>query len=154
MGTAFCAQVQQGHGLQRGQHSAFTCVSGALSSWFQIRNSPGQRQRLRGSDQRSVFVTTSLCPRPLYPEDSTSSGALSTAHELMKLRGEQATPASPRPTPQKPHWLWRCRPLRLQASLLRPTVLSDPPGCLTSDTERDFPKAAFTPRILEQTEAQ
>ena len=33
----------------------------------------------RGSDQRSVFVTTSLCPRPLYPEDSMSAGALSTA---------------------------------------------------------------------------
>lgn len=72
----------------------------------------------------------------------------------MKLRGEQATPASPRPAPQKPRCPWRCRPLRLQTSLLRPTGLSDPPGCLTSDTERDFPKAVFTPRILEQTEAQ
>ena len=33
----------------------------------------------RGSDQRSVFVTANLCPRPLYPEDSMSSGALFTA---------------------------------------------------------------------------
>ena len=49
VGTPFCAQAQQGHGLQRGEHSAFTCVSGALSSWFQIWGSPGQRQRLNST---------------------------------------------------------------------------------------------------------
>lgn len=67
--------------------------------------------------------------------------------------GKQATPASPTPC-RNPAASGDAKPLQLQASLLRPTGLSDTPGCLTSDTGRDFQKAAFTPRILEQTEAQ
>lgn len=47
-------------------------------------------------------------------------------HELLKLRGEQAAPASPRPSLQKPRCPWRRQQLWLQASLLKPTGLSGP----------------------------